>query len=105
MRNTNVPWAQRKLKCRWIWSPPSPTKNQLALNWLSSSKSTPPTKTEHELYLPPDVSLSMKICAQMKTGSKNTSYFSPSYGPLHFVTSHSRVTRVSRSTLCEKRSA
>ena len=50
-------------------------------------------------YPYPDVSLSKKICAQGKA------VFSLSHGPLHFVTIHSRVARVSRLPLCEKRSA
>ena len=34
-------------------------------------------------------------------GEHFASYFSPSHGPLHYDTSHSRATRVSRSPLCE----
>ena len=32
-------------------------------------------------------------------------HFSPSHAPLRFVTNHSRVTRVSRTPLCEQRSS
>ena len=52
------------------------------------------------------MSLSMKICAQMKVERRTLSLlFSPSHGPLRYDASHSRVTRVSRSPLCEKPSA
>ena len=55
----------------------------------------------------PDVSLSMKICAQRKEKKegRRKQAFSRSHGPLRFVTSHSRVTRVWHSNLCEKRNS
>ena len=54
----------------------------------------------------PYVSLSIKLWAQRRAGSRNrASRFSPSHGPLRLVTSHSGVTRLSRSPLYEKRSA
>ena len=55
----------------------------------------------------PGVPLSMKICARRKVGRRKwarrrfASYFSPSHGPLRYVTYHSLVTHVSCSPLCE----
>ena len=50
-----------------------------------------------------DKNLRAKEKRKVKMGF--ASRFCPSHGPLRFVTSNSRVTRVSRSPLCEKRSA
>ena len=62
---------------------------------------------ETEKWLPPypDVSLSMRAKEGGKEKTGFASRFSPFIEPLRFVTSQSRVTRVSRSpSLCEKRS-
>ena len=78
-----------------------------------------PTRIRHcaqawlDHFLPasyPDVSLALKICAQKAGREKRASplIFSPSHGPLRFVTYHSRVTRVSlafRTSLCAKNEA
>ena len=82
-----------------------------AKNWevLATKKSSVTTlnqKTSDPASYP-YVSFSIKLWAQRKAGSRNrASRFSPSHSPLRFTThGHPRVTRVSRSPLCEKRSA
>ena len=63
-------------------------------------------ETDREMAAPyPDVSLSMRAKEGGKEKTGFASRFSPFIEPLRFVTSQSRVTRVSRSpSLCEKRS-
>ena len=74
----------------------------LSLKYLTKVLCLPHTQTS---------SPSMKISTQRKAGrgmwarQRFPSHFSPSQSPLRLVTSHSRVTRVSRLPLCEKRSA
>ena len=60
----------------------------------------------------PDISLSLDENLPAKEEGRRkrarrhfASHFSHSHGPLRFVTSHSRVTRVSHSNLCGKRNA
>ena len=63
-------------------------------------------ETDREMATPyPDVSLSMRAKEGGKEKTGFASRFSPFIEPLRFVTSQSRVTRVSRSpSLYEKRS-
>ena len=82
-----------------------------AKNWevLATKKSSVTTlnqKTSDPASYP-YVSFSIKFWAQRKAGSRNrASRFSPSHSPLRFTThGHPRVTRVSRSPLCQKRNA
>ena len=64
--------------------------------WLSQKQ------TQCECCLQPRCLSRWKLARKWRwKGEHFASYFSPSHGPLHYDTSHSRATRVSHSPLCE----